>query len=136
MKTLPVRVLSLLLHDAKTDPPKESGMYFVISGNNFYGELPYSLKHQAWNTHDFVNYPEHKIEDVHYWAHKIDVELEAVEFEDAISPALPLDIRELAEKLFIAAYQTSHQIETWDNFVETERALDAAAEFYNRVRSK
>lgn len=55
-------------HDAKTDPPKESGNYITCSAWESIQKLPYSARHKIFNAHDEEEKPAHGLQ-VALWAH-------------------------------------------------------------------
>lgn len=62
-------------HDARKEPPTETGVYLVVKASGRVGELYYSSKHRLFNACDDAPEDEAKEYAIEckYWANKLDL---------------------------------------------------------------
>lgn len=68
MSKKPTFTTAIEWHDAKTDPPKESGNYICCTAWEYIQKVPYSARHKIFNARDEDERPEHGFQ-VALWAH-------------------------------------------------------------------
>ena len=68
MNKKPTFTTAIEWHDAKTDPPKESGEYLSVTANGTISEVHYSAMHNRFNFYDHNDPAEPNVYNTVFWA--------------------------------------------------------------------